>query len=121
LGLLAERTPVLASHALTLQGSTGEALRFYELCFLCNEWFMGEDVWEAHCQEHIHDLELFPAFLDPLIFDGVLAMAGFCWDCITNPRLPASKRMHQFKVNAKWQTNVQGYIDGLNDCKPVGC
>jgi hypothetical protein len=46
-------------------------------CFLCNEWFMGEDAWDTHCQDHVHELESLPAFLDPLIFDGVLAIASF--------------------------------------------
>ncbi len=48
-------------------------------------------------------------------------MPGFCYDCLTNPTLPASKRMYQFKNKPKWQTHIQGHVDALDDYKPVKC
>jgi hypothetical protein len=94
---------------------------FAELCFICNKWFSGEDAWKIHCEGHVNHLEAFPKYLDPLIFDEILAMPGFCYDCLTDPRLPASKRMHQFKNKKKWQTHVQGHIDDMDDRKHVRC
>lgn len=48
-----------------------------------------------------------------------MAFSEFCHDCLTKPRLPASKRMYQSKNKPKWQTHVQGHIDGLDGRKPV--
>ncbi|KAF2465875.1 uncharacterized protein BDR25DRAFT_360038 [Lindgomyces ingoldianus] len=64
-------------------------------------------LWEVHCQGHVDNLENFPVFLDPLVFNGVLAMPGFCYNCLTNPGLPASTRMYQFKTKLKWQSHIQ--------------
>lgn len=52
-------------------------------------------------------------------FDGGLGVPGFCHDCLTNPRLPASKRMDQFRKKPQWQAHIQGHIDRLDDRKPV--
>jgi hypothetical protein len=64
-----------------------------ELCFLCNEWFFGEKIWEVHCESHISNLEIFPVYLDPLIYDGVLVMPGFCYHCFIESGLSIKKRM----------------------------
>lgn len=92
-----------------------------ELCFLCSEWVFDKDKWEVYCQIYIDDLETLPVVPDPLTIDGVLAMPGFCYDCLTNLRLPAKERMYQFKNKPKWQTYIQRHIDGLEDCKIVKC
>ncbi|KAE9971389.1 hypothetical protein EG328_005700 [Venturia inaequalis] len=83
---------------------------FAELCFLCSDWFFDTESWELHCQDHVNDMENFPVFLDPLVFNGVLAMPGFCYNCLVDPRLPASKRMYQFKSKPKWQSHIRGHM-----------
>lgn len=57
---------------------------FAELCFLCSDWFFDTESRELHCQDHVNDLENFPVFLDPLVFNGVLAMPGFCYDSLAD-------------------------------------
>lgn len=93
---------------------------FAEFCFLCSDWFFDTESWELHYQDHVNDLENFPVFLDPLVFNGVLAMPGFCYNCLVDPRLPASKRMYQFKSKPKWQSHIQRHIDALGE-QPVKC
>jgi hypothetical protein len=75
---------------------------FAELCFICNIWMYNVDDWESHCQHHVDDLENFPRWVDPLIYDGFLASAGFCECCLINSQLPASERMRQWKWRHKW-------------------
>jgi hypothetical protein len=93
---------------------------FAELCFLCSDWLFDTESWELHCQDHVNNLENFPVFLDPLVFNGVLAMPGFCYNCLVDPILPASKRMYQFKSKPKWQSHIQRHIDALGE-QPVKC
>jgi hypothetical protein len=70
-----------------------------ELCFICSEWFFNTELWELHCQDHVNDMEYFPIFLDPLVLNGVLAMLGFCYDYLMNPKLPASHRCTNSSTN----------------------
>jgi hypothetical protein len=46
----------------------------------------------------------FPVFLDRLVFDVILATLGFCHDCHTNLRLPASKRMYQLVFAKRYRS-----------------
>jgi hypothetical protein len=93
---------------------------FAELCFLCSEWFIDMELWEIHCQGHVNNLEDFPVFLDPLVFNSVLAIPGFCYDYLRNPKLPASIRKYQFKNKPKWQSHIQRHIDALPE-QPGKC
>jgi hypothetical protein len=59
-----------------------------------------------------------PVYLDPLVFNGVLVTPGFCYDCLANPKLPASTRMYQFKSKPKWQSHIQTHrCTGRKACK----
>jgi hypothetical protein len=92
-----------------------------ELCFICHEWVLGEQEWESHCKGHVDNLQSFPRFLVPLLPEGILAMPGFCPFCLTNSKLPASRRMYQFKNKQKWLQHVQDHVDSLDDYHPLEC
>jgi hypothetical protein len=85
---------------------------FAEFCFLHNIWVYSEEDWENHCQSHVDDLENFPVWIDPLMYDGVLAAAGFCEFCLINPRLPASQRMRQWTWRHTW---AEHYMEHFSD------
>ena len=87
---------------------------YSEFCFLCNMWIHGKITWEEHCQEHIDDMEKFPVWVDPLVFQNVLAVAGFCEFCLVNPRLPASMRMQQFTWRHRWLDHYQAHYQDTN-------
>jgi hypothetical protein len=97
-------------HQTSQSGDSG----FAELCFLpkCNVWFYDENDWEMHCQGHLNDLESFPVWVDPLMYDGVLEAAGFCECCLMNPRLPASQRMRQWTWRHTW---AEHYMEHFSD------
>jgi len=86
--------------------------RFVNFCFLCNIWIYNKNDWQIHCQCHIDDLESFPIWVDPLVYDGVLAVAGFCECCLINPGLPAHLRMRQWTWRHTWADH---YMDHFND------
>lgn len=92
-----------------------------ELCFGCNEWFFGSEAWEDHSQDHLNNLETFPIYFDPLIHGGVLATAGYCPFCVTDERLPASKRLYQFLNRSKWLEHIHKHVHDLDDRKPLKC
>lgn len=94
------------------QNSQSRIHGFAEFCFPCNVWIYSEEAWEDHCQSHIDDLEYFPAWIDPLMYDGVLAAAGFCECCLINPRLPASQRMRQWTWRHTW---AEHYMEHFSD------
>ncbi|KAF1808098.1 hypothetical protein P152DRAFT_370646, partial [Eremomyces bilateralis CBS 781.70] len=84
---------------------------FAELCFLYNVWIHDREEWEGHCQGHIDYIAQFPIWVDPLVYDGVLAVAGFCECCLINPRLPASARMRQFPWRHTWYRHYQSHYE----------
>jgi len=86
---------------------------FAELFFLCNSWVYDKNKWEKHCQWHIDNIATFPVWIDPLMYDGVLAVAGFCEFCVINSRLPASDRMHQFTWRHHWQDYYERHFHDL--------
>ena len=94
------------------QTSQSSVHGFAEFCFLCNFWVYNEEDWENHCQSHTDDLENFPVWGDPLMYDGVLAAAGFCECCLINPRLPASQRMRQWTWRHTW---AEHYMEHFSD------
>jgi hypothetical protein len=94
---------------------------FAELCFHCNEWTLGSEAWNDHCQEHINNLETFPVWCDPLTHGGVLAIAGHCPFCLTDARLPATTRMYQFLNRRKWLEHVHKHVQDLDNGKPARC
>jgi hypothetical protein len=83
--------------------TAAESMTLPSSAFLCNEWIFGEEKWNDYCQVHLDNLQTFLIYLDPLVYGGVLAIAGYCPFCLTDPdpRLPAAVRMHQFPNRAK--------------------
>jgi hypothetical protein len=109
-------------HVYTCYKSSCEKVSgFAELCFLCHECVFGSEAWEANCEEHLHNLETFPIFCDPLTHGGVLATAGYCLFCLTDTRLPASLRLKQFMNRGKWLAHIHKHIRRLDPNKPVKC
>ena len=47
-------------------------------------------------------------------------MPGFYYNCLTNPRLPASTRMYQFKNKPKWESHIQRHVSALEE-KSIRC
>ena len=94
------------------QTSQGRKHGFAEFCFICNIWMYNVDDWESHCQHHVDNLESFPRWVDPLMYDGVLACAGFCECCLIKSQLPASERMRQWKWRHTW---AEHYMEHLSN------
>lgn len=98
---------------------------FAEFCFTCNNWYSTSEAWEDHCTDHLQSLSDFSTFLDPIVHDGILAMPGFCYFCLTNAKLPASERMHQWLHRAKWIEHNRNHLyelpEGRNNCHWVTC
>ncbi|KAL9082425.1 MAG: hypothetical protein Q9165_008897, partial [Trypethelium subeluteriae] len=97
-------------HIFTCRKATLAAIHSQsEFCFLCSLWVNGKTSWEEHCQDHIHNITKFPVWVDPLMFQNVLAVAGFCEFCLIDPRLPASIRMQQFTWRQPWLDHYQAH------------
>jgi hypothetical protein len=71
-------------------------------CFLCHEWFHGEEQWRAHCQDHLNEPDGLPLECDPLMYGRVLAAPGLCEFCLGDTRLAPELRMKQFPYRNKW-------------------
>ena len=93
---------------------------FSELCFQCNQWIFGEAQWGEHCQAHLDDRETLPIQCDPLVYDGVLATAGYCPFCLGGTA-PAAVRMHQFLKRATWKEHIHRHVETLDESKPLNC
>ncbi|KAH8659479.1 hypothetical protein BGZ61DRAFT_499816 [Ilyonectria robusta] len=104
------------------KAAMAKAYGFAELCFLCNEWFHCTEAWGAHCQHHLDHPDSLPVWCDPLTYGGVLARAGYCPFCLGDRNLPASVRMHQFKIRWTWLDHIQTHIRTLEGGDmPVHC
>ena len=77
------------------------------MCFLCDEWILRADRWEAHCQDHLRIPEHLPVQCDPLMCYGILAAPGYCPICMGNKSLPAVRRMRQYP----WMDHVSRCFD----------
>jgi hypothetical protein len=68
---------------------------------------------------HLRNVNAFPVYYDPLIYDDVLATAGYCPFYLTNEELPASKRMHQFLNRESWLNHIHKHVQKLDESKPA--
>lgn len=98
---------------------------FAELCFLCNEWVIGEEQWSDHCRSHPDCPETLPTYCDPLTYGGVLATAGYCVLCMAQSSLAPEVRLHQFLDRYSWRDHVyrhfQSYAQDVEDGKLASC
>ncbi|KAH7250906.1 hypothetical protein BKA59DRAFT_369348, partial [Fusarium tricinctum] len=98
---------------------------FAELCFMCNEWVVGEQQWSDHCRTHLDCPETLPVYCDPLTYGGVLATAGYCVFCMSEPSLAPEIRLHQFLDRYSWRDHVyrhfQTYVQTVEAGKPAPC
>jgi hypothetical protein len=104
---------------------------FVQLCFQCDEWVTGKDMWHEHCQCHLDNLEALPVQLNPFKFCNTIAVAGQCLFCLFNSNLPATKRFQQFLINHTWKKHIDGHFQELerkhvqiqqqDKCKPLPC
>jgi hypothetical protein len=83
---------------------------FAELCFLCNQWIVGQAEWSDHCRRYLDNPDALPFHFDPLIYAGVLASPGYCPFCFKDERIPASQRMYQYLNRDKWLLHVHRHI-----------
>ncbi|KAG9244994.1 hypothetical protein BJ878DRAFT_420194 [Calycina marina] len=58
---------------------------FAEFCFQCSRWITTETDWEAHCQDHIDNLDV-PFRCEPVTFRHA--------DSVPCPNLPCAKVLH---------------------------
>ncbi|KAF2685016.1 hypothetical protein K458DRAFT_301100, partial [Lentithecium fluviatile CBS 122367] len=93
---------ILSCHRKWLKNSH----EFVEFCFLCSEWVVGQEAWNAHCQAHLDKPETIPTQCNPLIYGGTLADPGFCPDCLGDESLPPNRRMRQFPETAEWKDHI---------------
>jgi hypothetical protein len=94
---------------------------FAEFCFLCNVWTLDATEWDEHCLGHLKNLNTFPAQLDPLVYDKVLATAGYCPWCLWNTRLlQPSKRMRQWTKRGDWVEHLRTHIRKLEKKESEG-
>ncbi|KAK7398162.1 hypothetical protein QQX98_012469 [Neonectria punicea] len=98
---------------------------FVELCFLCNEWVVGELQWSDHCRSHLACPETLPIQCDPLMYGGVLATAGYCVFCMADSSLAPDVRLRQFLDKGSWRDHVHGHykihVRSVEDGKPTLC
>jgi hypothetical protein len=97
---------------------------FAEFCFRCSKWILSKIDWEAHCQEHIDNLDL-PFRCDPVTFRSATACAGYCIGCLAKTWLPAAKRLQHYPERPSWQEHISecipDYIASLPSKDPIPC
>lgn len=98
---------------------------FVELCFLCNEWVVGELQWSDHCRSHLACPETLPIQCEPLVYGGVLATAGYCVFCMADSSLEPDLRLRQFLDKYSWRDHVHGhyrvYVQSVEGGKLASC
>jgi hypothetical protein len=97
---------------------------FAEFCFRCSKWISSEIDWEAHCQDHIDNLDV-PFRCDPVTFRHAVACAGYCSRCLGGESLPAAVRMKQFQDRTSWQRHISecilDYVKSLDIKDSIRC
>jgi hypothetical protein len=97
---------------------------FAEFCFRCSRWITSETDWEAHCQDHIDNLDV-PFRCEPVIFRHAVACAGYCSGCLRKKWLPAAVRMRQFHDRTSWQRHISDcipeYVESLDSKDSIPC
>jgi hypothetical protein len=97
---------------------------FAEFCFRCSRWITSETDWEAHCQDHIDNLDM-PFRCEPVTFRHAVACAGYCSGCLRKKGLPAAIRMRQFHDRTSWQRHISDcipeYVESLDSKDSIPC
>jgi hypothetical protein len=97
---------------------------FAEFCFRCSRWITSETDWEAHCQDHIDNLDV-PFRCEPVTFRQAVACAGYCSGCLRKNWLPAAGRMRQFHDRTSWQRHISDcipeYVESLDSKDSIPC
>jgi hypothetical protein len=97
---------------------------FAEFCFRCSRWITSDTDWEAHCQDHIDNLDV-PFRCDPITFRHAVACAGYCSGCLGKKWLPAALRMKQYPDRTIWQRHVSEcipeYVESLDTKDSIPC
>jgi Chromo (CHRromatin Organisation MOdifier) domain len=97
---------------------------FAEFCFRCSRWITSGIDWEAHCQDHIKNLDL-PFRCDPVNFRHATACAGYCSACLGKEWLPAAVRMQQFQDRPSWHKHISecipAYVANLDNKDSIPC
>jgi hypothetical protein len=97
---------------------------FAEFCFRCSRWITRDTDWEAHCQDHIDNLDV-PFRCDPATFRHAIACAGYCSGCFGKKWLPAALRIKQFPDQTGWQRHISQcipeYVKSLGTKDSIPC
>ncbi|TAQ83756.1 hypothetical protein B7494_g7916 [Chlorociboria aeruginascens] len=97
---------------------------FAEFCFRCSRWITSETDWEAHCQDHIDNLDV-PFRCEPVTFRHAVACAGYCSGYLRKKWLPAAVRMRQFHDRTSWQKHISDcipeYVESLDSKDSIPC
>lgn len=110
----------LLQHMLTDHGVPviDDFLEAAEYCFECAEYFLSAQDWEAHCERHLSDLDLFCGFITRR---NVYLFARRCPFCLGNDQLAASERCRDFTERTTFYKHLKEHLDDPVLTWPLRC
>lgn len=93
-----------------------------EYCFRCNKWYGTINEFREHCEQHLKEIDMFCGILR---CRGLVASAGRCPFCLSDPQLTLwkdwHKMMQQFDNTAKFSLHLKGHLESLQGLQKISC